>query len=518
MNLPKTIEEYRTLLDGLSKCDAKEKIEITRYLFRHDLFFLLWYGCGRRDMEHPWLIARCKEVQASPNGHLDLWARDHYKSTIITFGKTIQDILASHGDDPLPEWGGLQPTFGIFSHTRPIAKGFLRQIKRELESNGILKRVFPDVLWEFPNRDAPKWSEDGGLVVKRSGNPKESTIEAWGLVEGQPTSKHFNIKIYDDVVTRESVYTPEMIIKTLEAWELSTNLGSRGSFDRYIGTRYHSNDAYREIMKRGAAELRKYPGTIDGTENGEPVFKSREELAKMRRNMGPYTFAAQILQNPLADEKQTLKKEWIKFHNGTDGDGMNKYLLVDPASEKKKTSDYTAIWVIGLGQDNNYHVLDIVRDRLSLVERADAVFRMHRKWKPLEVGYEKYGMQADIEHIKDRMRRENYYFNIVELGGQIAKIDRIKRLIPSLSEGRWYFPQSVFKTNYEGKVQDLIDIYINEEYLAFPVPVHDDLLDCQARILDPDFNVIWPRAAYDEKPNDYGSSRHQRRRTSTWAA
>ena len=98
-------------------------------------------------------------------------------------------------------------TVGIFSHTRPIAKAFLRQIKNELERNEWLKELFPEVLWEDP-RKAPKWSEDEGIVVKRSSNPKESSVEAWGLVDGQPTSKHFGALVYDDIVTRESVTTP----------------------------------------------------------------------------------------------------------------------------------------------------------------------------------------------------------------------------------------------------------------------------------------------------------------------
>ena len=79
---------------------------------------------------------------------------------------------------------------------------------RELESTEKLKALFPDLLWANPQKQAPKWSEDDGIIVKRKGNPKESTVEAWGLVDGQPTSKHYGTRIYNDVVTRESVYTP----------------------------------------------------------------------------------------------------------------------------------------------------------------------------------------------------------------------------------------------------------------------------------------------------------------------
>lgn len=516
MRLPETLKEYQIVVEDLQKLDIKQQYPIVREFLRRDLFFLLWYGCARKDLEDQWLIDRCKEVQEKPNGNLDLWARAHYKSTIITFGLTIQDILASHGEDPIPEWNGVEPTFGIFSCTRPVAKGFLRQIKREFESNGLLRNYFPDVIWTDPKGEAPKWSEDDGIILKRKSNPKESTIEAWGIVDGQPTSKHFFVRVYDDVVTIDNIRSPEMINKTNESWELSTNLGTEHGFERYIGTRYHFNDTYRLIMSRQAANPRLYPCTDDGTPNGNPVLLSKKALEKKFREMGPYTFAAQMLLNPLADETQGLKREWLNFHNGSDGEGTNIYILVDPASEKKKTSDYTSMWVIGLGMDENYYVLDLVRDRLNLVERASMLFRLHKKWRPLNVGYEKYGMQADIEHIKEKQSKENYFFNIVELGGSMPKNDRIKQLIPSFFNQRWFFPQTLYRTDYQGKVIDLIDTYINEEFLAFPVPVHDDMLDCQARIIDPDLNVIWPRLEHDDEQDRYANSK-RKRSSSSWA-
>lgn len=487
-----TVENYKDFYSKLNLLKPEEQKAIGRYLCRHDLFFLLTYALNRKDMLHPWLLERCREVQKDPNGYLDLWAREHYKSTIITYGKSIQDILSSHGDDPLPQWNGREATIAIFSCTRPLAKGFLRQIKREFEANETLRSWFSDIIWENPHRDAPKWSEDDGLVVKRKTNPKESTLEAWGVVDGQPTGKHFLIRVYDDIVTLGSVTTPDMIGKVTEAWEISTNLGTEGGYERYIGTRYHFNDTYRVLIARGTVKLRLYTPYDDGTLEGKPVLKSAEELAKKRRDQGPYTFACQMMQNPKADEAQGFKTEWLRYHKSQSTSGLNIYILVDPSSEKKKTSDYTSYSVIGLGANKNIYKLDMVRDRLNLRERADKLFELHRRWKPLKVGYEKYGMQADIDYIKERMDATNYHFDVVTLGGQIAKNDRIKRLIPYYEQGKFWLPDTCYKTNYQGVTQDLVQIFIEEEYKAFPVPVHDDMLDSDARILDEDLHIVWP--------------------------
>lgn len=468
---------------------------LARTLCQTDLYFLLRYVCKRADMEHPWLFARCREVQASPDGHLDLWAREHYKSTIITFGLTIQDIL----NDP-------DITIGIFSHTRPIAKGFLRQIKRELESNDWLKALFPDVLYANPSKESPKWSEDEGIIVRRRGNPKEGTVEAWGLVDGQPTSKHYRRMLYDDVVTRESVTTPDMIQKVTEAWELSTNLASEGGVFRIAGTRYHFNDTYSEIIRRGAAVIRIHPATDDGTPTGNPVLLSRESLDKKRIAQGAYTFSSQQLLNPVADEAQGFKTDWLQYFTlRGQGKEFNRYIVVDPANAKKRSSDYTAMFVIGVGMDDNYYILDMIRDRMNLTERADTLFRLHKKWKPKLVGYERYGIMADIQHLQDRMQRDNYRFHITELGGSTAKNDRIRRLIPLFENRRIFFPETVLRTNYEGKTVDLVQAFVEEEYKAFPVGLHDDMLDALSRILDTEMAVQWPK--YSETPDRYEAKR-----------
>lgn len=506
VNLPSSRLLYPQLIASLQMRSDEEKVSLTRALCQTDLYFLLRYMCRRPDMENDWIFARCREVQESPDGHLDLWAREHYKSTILTFGMTVQDLL----NDP-------DLTFGIFSHTRPIAKGFLRQIKRELEGNETLKALFPEILYANPKAESPKWSEDDGIIIKRKSNPKEATVEAWGLVDGQPTSKHFSRMLYDDVVTRESVTSPEMINKTTEAWELSLNLGAKGGKCRYAGTRYHFNDTYSEIIRRGSAPLRIHAATDDGSMEGNPVLLTREELAIKRRDQGPFTFSAQQLLNPIADDTQGFNSEWIQYYDQKDdAPQFNKYILVDPANEKKKSSDYTSMVVIGLGLDENFYILDAIRDRLNLTERADALFNLHKRWKPMRVGYERYGIMSDIQHIKDRQNRENYRFEIVELGGKLSKVDRIRRMIPVFETGRVYFPQTIYRTDYEGKVVELVQTFIEQEYKAFPVGLHDDMLDAIARILDEEMNLVWPKQV--KEPDKYRRKYRTTPKTSWQAA
>ena len=466
-----------------------KSVDNLRILCQQDLYFLLYSGFSRVDVREPWLFARCREVEANPDGYLDLWAREHYKSTIITYAQSIQDILK----DP-------DTTIGIFSHTRPIAKAFLSQIKYELEENKFLQWLFPDVLYAEPKRESPCWSLDNGIVVKRPSNPKESSVEAWGLVDGQPTSKHFRVLNYDDVVTLASVTTPEQIDKTTKAFEMSLNLGARGGVKRGIGTRYHYNDTYRTIIERGTLTPRIHKATVDGTVAGDPVFLTREQLDAKRRDMGPYVFGSQMLQDPVADAAMNFQEDWLRYYlTEPDLGGMNVYIVVDPAHSKKKGSDYTVMSVIALGQDKNYYLIDAVRDRLNLTQRTNKLFELCRQYNPISVGYERYGLQSDVEHIKGEMERENYRFTLVELGGSMGKFDRIMGLVPVFERGRYWMPVRLLFGDYEGKVHDFVKEFISDEYLAYPVPLHDDMLDCTARILDPGLKALFPASPQLDK-------------------
>jgi hypothetical protein len=482
-----------------------------RALARIDRFYLLVSVLHRPDAMDPWLYARCREVEADPDDHLDLWAREHYKSTIITFAGIIQEVI----NDP-------EITIGIFSHTKAVSRKFLNQIKFELESNQDLYSLFPDVFWSNPKKMAPRWSLDTGLVMKRNTNPKEATIEAHGLVDGMPTGAHFRLRVYDDVVTRESVTTPEQVAKTTEAWELSDNLGAAqddGSPARrwHIGTRYSFADTYGVILERGILKARIYPATHDGSPTGNPVFLSRSVWLEKVKTQGPETLACQMLQNPLAGAQALFDQDHLRFVE-VRPETLNIYIMVDPASSKKKGSDNTAIAVVGIDSAWNKYLLDGYYQKMSLPERWNAIKSLRRYWmaqrgvQGVWVGYERYGMRSDIEHFEEKMEIEGNAFEIKELAwpteGPGSKYDRIQRLYADFSQGRFHIPlisdgetklqrrmreigksflilQPTRRKDHLGKIYSLNKVVITE-YLSYPYSVNDDFLDALSRIYDMD--------------------------------
>lgn len=540
---PSELTLYQNLNSGLISLSEPEQQILLKHLCLTDLFYLLAFvlrrdDCFSRPEKAEWLIARCREVEAEPNNCLDLWAREHYKSTIITFALTIQDILRN------PEI-----TVGIFSHTAPNARKFLRQIKQEFEQNLILKRTFENVLWAEPHKQAPKWSEDDGIVVKRNGNPKEATVTAHGLVDGLPSGPHYMLRVYDDTVTKESVNTPEQIKKTTEAWEMSDNLGAEGGTQRYIGTRYSLYDTYSEIIKRGV-KVRKYTATHNSKFDGKPVLFTPEYWAHKLKTQSRKTLAAQMMQNPLADADAIFQIDWLRAFEVRPR-LCNIVILCDPSKGRHRNSDRTAIAVIAICQGEKKFLVDGYCHRMSLSQRWVAIRDLYKKWsavkgvQSIHVGYERYGKDSDDEYFEERMRLEKSTgcpqfvikeLNWVEQGkqGSQSKGDRVERLEPDFRNARFFLPLAVYRdgraqtwridmniesntyqsvvwddfkgltkmqreamtagsddllakalkrVDNEKQIYDLTEVFI-EEFLHFPFNEHDDLIDATSRVYD----------------------------------
>ncbi len=476
--------------------DIEQLKEVMRFHAVNDRFFLMekllratrWVS-GASDFKRKYIYDFVRRHELAPWGYMDLAARFHCKSLAITYAGTIQEILRS------PE-----KTQCIFSFKGALAKDFLLQIKNELEINDELKWLFDDILYQNPRKESPKWNENEGLLVKRKGNPKELTLEAVGIVDGKTTGPHYNILRFDDAIEKTCAGSQVFMEKAEEGIRLI--IGGLGTHDKVyggVGTHWKLFDAYKKLDEHGVMKIRRMNATNDNTRSGEPLYLTHEEWEDAKKQFTHYQFSCLMLNDPQADSAKNFKLEWLQFYDQLgDWRSMNRYILVDPATSKKKDSDFTAMVVMGLARDGNYYVLDMVHDRLNMQERIEALFDLVHKWEIKgkgKVGYEKYGMMADIEAIKSRQAENMDFFEVIELGGKTAKEDRIEKLMPICEKGRLWLPKRFVYQNWEGMNVDVMNYFIHWEYLPFPNGSHDDLMDAMARIVDDKLGAHFPQGA-----------------------
>lgn len=332
-------------------------------------------------------------------------------------------------------------------------------------------------------------------------------------VGGTPIGKGADVYIIDDPIrNRKDVESPQQR-EDLKSWYSSsvlTRLEGQGGII-LMHQRWHEDDLAGYLLREHADDgwrVVHFPAIIENEEDMMldylerpmgaalvPELHSHKKLLRLKQTMLPRDWLSMYQGQPRGSEGDEFSEDMLlRFPEEpfTVRQGLNVYILVDPADSQKDSADYTAMAVIGLGPDGNFYLLDMVRERLDLAGRAQTLIDLHRKWRPLAVGYESYGASADIQHITYVQGQQNYRFPIQKVGNQhrLKKEERIRRLIPDFSNGRWYFPDDLKKVNQEGKVYFPLEEMLEEEMIPFPVGRHDDALDSLSRIYD--MTLIWP--------------------------
>jgi len=338
---------------------------------------------------------------------------------------------------------------------------------------------------------------------------------------GKVTGKRGDMLIFDDphdAKQTESDVTRQAVLDAYDnAWSSRRNDLAHSPII-LVMQRVHNQDLVAHMIKKGqgwirlAIPMRYDPAlTFDAgadigrpelndprKKEGELLFPAKfpESAVKdLEIDLGPYGTASQLQQRPSPKGGGEFKRSWLNYYLKKPLNG-NRYIIVDPAGERKPGQkgkrDNTAMGVIEFCGDGNYYLIDGVRAKLNLVERTTLLFQWHRTYKPLGVGYEQYGMQADIAHIKEKMEEQSYRFRITELGGSLRKEDRIRRLVPLFHHGKIWLPEALHKTDTNGQMVNIISQFVEEEYLPFPVARFDDFFDMLSRICDEEMDMAQP--------------------------
>lgn len=485
--------------------------DFLRSLFANDLWFLVCHGFGIEKANHPFVVEMCRVVEEGQRSDtLDIWARFHWKTMIITQAETLQFQIKN------PD-----KCTGLFCYARPAAKKPLRSLKVLMEESDLLKWCFPTVLWQRPDVEAPKWSEDDGLVLKRSNvSRKESSIEAHGLIEGMPTGSHFERNVFDDLETEDIRESPDMLAKVFSKFQMAAvNLGTGSDDDitRVIGTYYSyfgPNVKVRDLKfpdGRPVYHLRLMPGSDDGTREGKPILMDEKSWEKAKMSVH---FNSQQLCDPTPASDIKLNFSMLKpVEPQFVPRDIYKVMVLDQAGGDETDKQSKDLWSYGvfgiepatdeIGQSKVY-MLDIEADQMSHSEGIDGVVRMYlRNGIIQKMGVEKVSLSTTEIHISNalkvygrRVTIDSGNLVLLKPGGR-SKTFRVESALQwPLNNSKLFYSTSIPKRYIEA---------IQEEMLKFPF-YHVDILDMWAYVYDVikelNFFDDWDDEDYTVKPSN----------------
>ncbi len=451
LNYNKLIQDIQT-----HKYTQQETLALYRKLALGDLYFLNRYILGRADMENQWCYDRCMDVQQHPDNHVDIWFRGGYKSSIITISKTIQDILTN----PLL-------TFNIFSFREASASSFVSAMANTFKMNDLLKTVFPE---EIPTGSAAdKWLTNSKISLNgRNFGRKEHNVQCSGFIEGLPVGAHFDYCIYDDVVTRDSVATKDLISKSIECYGLSRNLTSMIDKQRVIGTRYSYEDLFNHLQTMPSLTFREHK--VYNDDRSTNLYSSQQVEAK-RAQMGSWVFACQMMNEPINPETAVFQRsDMLLFASLPTDVDTEVSILVDPAISEKSRADKCVVMAV-VTQGSDVFVDDYVSGvGMGIDATAAAIIRLARRYnKVRRIGIEMVAYQKALRNpVQEALLKAGLHIPVVELKADRAKRERILGLQPYSECHRLHCREHMSELHYE--------------FDHYPAVSHDDHLDVLAYI------------------------------------
>lgn len=465
------------------------------HLIKDDLFVIVHFVMGIEKANHPFVVQQCRMVEEGPmTGTVDVWAREHFKSTVITIALTVKRIVNN------PEC-----CTAIFSYKKGASDKFLDAIRKVLELP-IMVWAFPQILYENPTTQSPSWSLQGGIRVKRqSTSRKEHTVEAFGLIEGMPTGVHADHRIYDDVETDDLAQNPEQMSRLFDAFEMSRNLGTDGGTEQVIGTYYSHHGLLVKLGEKKNIHgedmylQRLIPATDNGTITGDPVFFSQEYLDSKKMDR---TFNSQQLCNPTPTTEQRLYFDRFKKIKKADLPSRRaKIIVIDTAGDAAvaigKKNDNWAMLCLSVdlgGKDDlglsNIYIEDGIVSKLSISAAVDAACRLYMRNSVVSViGIEQAGQSTQYNDIRNGLMARGVYIDVKGSGtpygnmillspGNKSKETRIENNISwSLNNGKLHI--------VEDSLDQEIITGLQNECERFPF-FHVDILDALAYL----FNIL----------------------------
>ena len=335
--------------------------------------------------------------------------RGSAKSTLVSLSYVIWSIIGKQNIKFIL----------LISQTQGQARQILANIRREFESNEILRKDFGP--FEDPNED---WRSDS-LVLPRYG----TKIMSASLGETVRGYKHGQYRpqlvVMDDLDDINSIRTKDGRDKTYNF--VTSEVMPIGDTDtKYIlvGNLLHSDSAvmrFKKEIENGDRDgiIKEYPfWDKDKNPLWPTKFNTKESITKLKKRIGnDKIFRQEYLLEIVSEEDQVIEREWIKRYDKIPPFMGNGYRFtaigVDLAISDKDSANFTSFVAAHIfGYDENLKIYILphpVNKRMRFSETEDELKALVESLggkEKVKIYIESVGYQ---EAFAQRMEEQGYY-------------------------------------------------------------------------------------------------------------
>jgi predicted phage terminase large subunit-like protein len=390
----------------------------------------------------------------------------------------------------LPAWFlGQHPEKKVIqtAHTAELAVGFGRKV-RNLFGDTAFKQVFPATSLRADSKAAGRWNTNKGGEYFAIG------------VGGAVTGKGADLLIIDDPHSEQDAalgaYNPEVFDKVYE-WYTSgprQRLQPGGSII-VVMTRWSKRDLTGKIidasMRRDGAdewEVIELPAIMPSGNPLWPEYWGINELEALRSELPVSKWSAQYQQDPTSEEGALVKREWWQTWEESRPPSCSFIIQSwDTAFLKTQRSDYSACttWGVFFNEDENAHhiiLLDAYKERLEFPDLKRRAYDFWIEWEP------------DSFIVEAKASGAPLIFELRQMGIPVEdftpsrgndKVSRVNAVSDIFASGMVWAPPTRW-------AEEVI-----EEFAAFPVGDHDDLVDSSTQAL-----LRFRRGGFVRSPSD----------------
>lgn len=225
---------------------------------------------------------------------------------------------------------------------------------------------------------------------------------------------------------------------------------------------------------------------VEAKETGKVSIEDKQ------RQLGPYVFSYEMMNQPVDEALAEFKKEWMQEEKEDNLKHLqlNTFITIDPAASKKDKADYTGVSIVRVSKENKWYV-STQQLKMDSAQLINHIFYLVETYKPEMIGIEETVFTLAVQpFLEQEMAKRNKYFVITPLKHNgVNKEQRIRGLIPRMANRGIFF------------VGDNMALF--NEMRVFPRGMNDDVIDSLAyteQIAYPPFDNKKMMELVDEGP------------------